>query len=327
MFFIFLNSFRVVIGLLALLQVASALKYWNYPVDTLGGSTYYVLVLFAPTASLYDGVANTSMLGSIDEAIINPQGYYSLAKMHVEAAQQSKNNRHMNKEDMIIDYMQALLDRTSIDVDANEVLAVAEERTGSSGYLLSGGVSEKHPSWEDAETCLMEKGFHYDLKPASHRGPSRYFKWRDDEVYWNNTNSIVGASSSTSRDGFASKMVPWVKDGSSSLMASVVHNWSFQTKISGFVYARYDNTNTDNVWLIAGAPLTTIDDCDPIPSVEAIHKAIDKTLIDASKGNVASVCSSLYNDGIWHCDLRIMLSSLAVDCGLNVWDQPCTIDN
>ncbi|GME77679.1 unnamed protein product [[Candida] boidinii] len=140
---------------------------------------------------------------------------------------------------------------------------------------------------------------------------------RDNAEFCDTSNGFVGffaAAGGRALDQLASDIAGWVQMGST------------KTACVEFLYARYDDTNIANdshIWLIAGAPWTTGDNCATTASVNTIAEAITESLLDAENRQISSTCTRLTHSGTWHCDVRYMMASLAADCGLKVWDQPC----
>lgn len=160
--------------------------------------------------------------------------------------------------------------------------------------------------------CATSNGFVGFFAAAGGRALDQYYKWTNDEGYWSDANKILGTLAAF--EGLASDIAGWVQMDTT------------KSACKGVLYARYDDTNIANeslIWLIAGAPWTTGDNCDTTASADTIAEAITESLLDARNRQVSTMCTRHTHSGTWHFDIRYMMASLAADCGMNVWDQPC----
>jgi hypothetical protein len=78
----------------------------------------------------------------------------------------------------------------------------------------------------------------------------------------------------------------------------------------------------NHIWIIGGVPWSSGKSCNS-PDWHIIIKAIQKSLQNDRNRKVAGACTRMTNREAWHVDIRIILATLAAECGVNLWDISC----
>lgn len=285
-----LLSILLIVSSTLLGATATEIKYLNLPMEVSEWGAAHLLNLGHIPQVQYPESANATFMVSDDGPLyINPFGYLTLANNLIE--NNATNSTAEKRDDDLYAALAGLLHSSALEIDVDALILAASLPLGSTGTLNAANQTDLTKR-DNAEFCATS--------------------WKNDEGYWSDANKILGTLAAF--EGLASDIAGWVQ------MVST------KTVCKGFLYARYDDTNIANdshVWLIAGAPWTTGDNCATTASVNTIAEAITESLLNAENRQISSMCTRLTHSGTWHCDVRYMMASLAADCGLNVWDQPC----
>ncbi|RCK54638.1 hypothetical protein Cantr_04786 [Candida viswanathii] len=124
--------------------------------------------------------------------------------------------------------------------------------------------------------------------------------------------SFVGLAS----DGasFGNTVAGWIKGASQKKQCVGQQHW-----------IDLDFHGQRRTFLVAIAPYTTGKNCDTTASQSAIAYLLQQRIGTIEQGNWSEWCHALNNGGTWHADVRITLWEDATNCGVNVWDIPCSV--